>query len=203
MSSKILGAALAVSAAVLGMVAASLWFAPAAVQIQSGTLLPQPRKMNDFTLTDQDGKSFTKAQLQGHWSLLFPGFTHCPDVCPTTLAFLKTLDAKLAANGRRINVVFLSVDPERDRPEQLAGYVHYFDPGFTGVTAMEPELGRFAQELGLAYAKVPGPTPDSYTMDHSAALVLINPQAQVVGYFSPPFVLDTLAADLIKLAAAT
>ncbi len=196
MSSKALTAIAAVFAALCGLFAASWWFQPQQVQLKSGTLLPQARQIADFTLTDQDGKPFTKTQLSGHWTLLFPGFTHCPDVCPTTLAFLKQLHSKLAAENKPVSVVFLSVDPERDQPKQLASYVHYFNPSFTGVTAGEPELGRFAQGLGIAYAKVPGKTADTYSMDHSAAMVLINPRAQIAGYFTPPHTLDAMSADL-------
>jgi protein SCO1/2 len=116
---------------------------------------------------------------------------------------LKTLRGKLGNNGEKLSVVFLSIDPERDRPDQLASYVHYFNPAFVGVTAAEPELGRFTQGLGIAYAKVAGPTPESYAMDHSAALVLINPQAQIAGYFSPPYVVDALSIDLGRLMGAS
>lgn len=202
MSSKLLAPALAVGAAILGLAAASLWLAPGSkpgTAISSGTLLPNPRMLNDFQLVGDDGQPFTKAQLQGRWSLVFAGFIHCPDICPTTLATLKALEAKLAASGSALQIVFLSVDPDRDRPEQMASYVHYFNPKFLGVTAPEPDLARFTRELGVAYAKVPGDSPENYTMDHSAALVLLNPQVQIAGYFSPPFAVDTLAADLSTL----
>lgn len=199
MTSKFFALALAVGAAVLGLAVARVWFAPKPAVITSGTVLPQPRLLNDFTLTGDDGAAFTKTQLQGRWSLIFPGFTHCPDICPTTLATLKAVHAKLAQANAPLNVVFLSVDPERDVPANLARYVQYFNPTFRGVTAMEPELARFTRELGVAYAKSPGATPQTYTMDHSAALVLLNPQVQVAAYFSPPFAADTLSADLLTL----
>lgn len=191
-----------VFALLLGLAAAAYLLAPQPGQLTSGTLLSQPRALPEFALIDQDGRPYTRAALLGHWSLVFPGFTHCPDVCPTTLAYLKSLHDALAQQGKALNVVFLSVDPERDRPEQLATYVRYFNPAFAGVTASEPELARFAQSLMVTYLKVPGERPESYSMDHSAALVLINPQAEVAGFFTPPFELDAMKTDLGSLIAA-
>lgn len=191
--------AAAVLAALLGLAAASLWFTPRPTVLTSGTLLPQPRLLPEFTLTDQDGKPFTKSALQGHWSLVFPGFTHCPDICPTTLATLKTLHAELAQLGKPLKVVFLSVDPARDQSAQLASYVRYFNPEFIGVTAAEPQLAHFTQSLLISYVKVPGAMPGAYSMDHSAAIVLINPQAQLAGFFTPPFQVPAMVADLGRL----
>lgn len=188
-------------ALLLGLAAASFLFAPETRPLQAGTLLSQPRALPEFTLVDQDGKPYGKAALRGRWTLVFPGFTHCPDVCPTTLAYLKTLHAELAKQNRSLNVVFLSVDPERDQPEQLATYVRYFNPAFSGITGGEPELARFAQSLMITYLKVPGAEATSYSMDHSAALVLINPQAEVAGFFTPPFQLSPMTADLASLMA--
>lgn len=199
MNSRFLPAAAAILAALLGLAAASYLLAPDPAQLRSGTLLPAPRELPDFTLTDQDGKAFTRDSFKGHWSLVFPGFTHCPDVCPTTLAFLKALHADLARQQRPLQVTFVSVDPERDRPEQLANYVRYFHPTFTGITAAEPELSKFAQGLLITYVKVPGAKAEAYSMDHSAALVLINPQGQLAGFFTPPFQLEAMSADLVAL----
>lgn len=199
MKSKLLAPALAIAAMLLGLAAASFWLAPQDSPIQTGTLLPQPRQLNDFNLIGDDGQPFTRERLQGRWSIVFPGFTHCPDICPTTLAMLKAVNDRLAASGGAINVLFLSVDPQRDGPVQLASYVRHFHAQFLGATAQEPELARFTRELGIAYAQVPGSTPQTYTMDHSASLVLLNPQVQVAAYFTPPFSVDTLAADLLKL----
>jgi protein SCO1/2 len=196
-SSKVLTIIVAVAAALFGLLVASLWLAPQMVDMKSGTLLQQRRELAKFSLLRDNGQAFTRADLQGHWTLIFPGYTYCPDVCPTTLAFLKTLHEKLKASGQTVNVVFLSVDPARDTPERLASYVHYFNPDFVGVTAQEPELGRFTQMLGIAYAKVPGSAGTlAYTMDHSAALILLDPQARIAAYFSPPHKLEEMSADL-------
>lgn len=191
---------IAALAAVLGVVVAVTVLQPrGSAGLQSGTLLPQPRALPAFTLTDQDGQPFTAASLAGRWTLLFPGFTYCPDVCPTTLALLKQVKAGLGADSG-LRVVFLSVDPERDTPERLKSYVAQFDPAFVGVTVAEPQLAEITRALGIAYAKVPGATPESYQMDHSAAMILLNPQGQIAAYLTPPFELAKLVADLKPLA---
>lgn len=203
MSSKVLTAAAAVIAVLAGLAAASIWLNPPSVTLKSGTLLKQPRELPAFTLQGSDGQPFTNASLRGHWTLVFPGFTHCPDVCPTTLAYLKNLVNGLAKDGVTApRVLFLSVDPARDTPARIAEYVHYFDPAFIGATAAEPALGDFAKALSIVYIKQPGKTEDTYTMDHSAALVLINPDARVAAFFTPPFQLDPMSADLKAVLGA-
>lgn len=143
---------------------------------------------------DQDGQPYGNAQLTGGWTLLFAGFTHCPDVCPTTLGIMKQVEARLPAPG--VQLVFLSVDPARDTPEILHRYVRHFSGTMRGVTGSNEQLDALCASLGLAYVKVPGASDDAYTMDHSAALVLIDPLGRVAGYFSPPHRADALAADL-------
>ena len=183
--------------------AAGAWLAlslrsPAPAALQSGVLLGTPRPLANFTLTDQDGRPFTQEQLRGHWSLLFAGFTHCPDVCPTTLALMKVVAQKLGDAAPAI--VFLSVDHRRDTPPVLKQYVQFFGPQVTAVTGGPEVLDPLCAGLGIAYEKVPGATDADYTIDHSAALVLIDPQGRVAGYFPPPHKADTLAADLAGLA---
>ena len=190
----------ALCALVLGVWTALKWYAPPpAISLESGILLPQPRVIASFKLTDQDGAVFANDRLLQRWSLLFVGFTHCPDVCPTTLSMMKLLEQRLQAEQRALSMVFVSVDPERDTSQQLQKFVRYFSPTLTGATGPNPELERLCASLGIAYIKVPGATNDSYTMDHSAALVLINPQGQVAGYFQAPYKLDLLAADLARI----
>ncbi len=195
---SILFGMIAAFATALGVVVASLFFGGSSNgELQNGTLLKQARALPEFSLTDQDGQAFTRKSLEGQWNLVFAGFTYCPDVCPTTLALLKQVQGKVAP--QQFRVVFLSVDPERDTPARMKDYVSHFSSDFVGVTAGEPQLSEVARSIGFAYAKVPGSTPESYQMDHSAALALVNPQAQIVGYFSPPFDGDKLAADLRRV----
>lgn len=196
MNPKIRTPVLALIAAALGVLAARLWWAPASPELKSGTLLPTPRAIIAFKLISQDAKPFTNAELNGHWSLLFTGFTHCPDVCPTTLNLLKSTVARLGAQAGALQIVFLSVDPERDTPEALERYVHYFNPHFRAATGPTAELEILGANLGFVFEKIPGPTPQSYSMDHTAALILIDPRGQLAGYFTPPFKAEALAADL-------
>ena len=200
---KFLAFALASAAAMgLGVFVAVQRGAPPA-PLQSGPLLQSPRPSAPFTLNDQDGKPFANAQLQGHWSLLFAGFTHCPDVCPTTLALMKQLAQRVQPREAPLGLVFLSVDPERDTPAQLKAYVNYFSPVIQGVSGARDQIDALCASLGLAYVRIPGASASDYSVDHSAALVLIDPQGRVAGYFQPPFKLDTLAGDLSGIVQGT
>jgi protein SCO1 len=166
--------------------------------LRSGTALPEPRPLGEFSLLDQRGKPFGRAALEDRWSLVFTGFTHCPDLCPTTLALLASLHSHVRGDG--LQFVFVSVDPERDTPERIAAYLAHFDPTFVGATGSTAEIERFTATLGLAQVRNPG-VAGEYTVDHSAALVLIDPRARVAGYFQPPHDERALAADLAPLAA--
>lgn len=184
-------------AAALG--AAVAWWSarPMAVALKAGTALDRPRAIADFRLQDQQARDFTRASLRGRWSLLFTGFTHCPDICPTTLALLAELRARVPGDG--LQFVFVSVDPERDTPAVLAAYIAHFRAPLQGVTGSRAGIEAFTAGLGLAQVRNPGVGGD-YTVDHSAALVLIDPRARVAGYFTPPHDIGLLAADLAALA---
>lgn len=189
-------------AVLLGIAAGTLSLRPQAVAMTSGTLLGTPRPIDAFTLQSAAGTPFTRADLQGHWTVVFAGFTFCPDVCPTTLTELKAVKARLGDRADVIRFLFLSVDPERDTPEKIAKYVAFFDPAFKGATGDPATLEKLGANLGFVYAKVPGATGGSYTIDHSTALILIDPQARVAGYLTPPFKPDAMAADLKAIVAA-
>lgn len=162
----------------------------------SGTWLPTPRAVGDFKLEDTQGRAFTPAQLKTGAHLVFFGFTHCPDVCPTTLA---DLAQALKAHTVPVQVLFVSVDPERDTRQRLADYVHAFDPGFVGVRGDTAEIERLAARFQVVVNKVPLPGGD-YTMDHSAALFLLSARGEIVGIFTPPFDPARLREDLRRAA---
>ena len=185
------------AALLLGAWAGWRWLLPSTPVLQAGTALPERRPVADFVLADQDGAPFTRRDLEGHWTLLFAGYTHCPDVCPTTLAVMKAVEQRL--HDPHLRMVFVSVDPERDTPEQLRRYVRYFSPDIVGATGPTAELDKLCGSLGLVYMKVAGASPQDYAMDHSAALVLVDPRARIAAYFQPPHKADTLAADLRAL----
>jgi protein SCO1 len=152
--------AIACAAAVLGAAGAFVWRLHASPQIElaTGTFLSPQRALPDFSLIDQRGQTFGPANLDGHWSFVFFGYTNCPDVCPTTLMTLAGMEKKMRDAGASVRprVVFVSVDARRDTPAQLAKYVPYFDPEFTGVTASDQKtIEGFARELGVAVAIKP------------------------------------------------
>ena len=195
-------AAAAAVAVLLGIVAGMFVLRPQVLSITSGTLLKTPRPIDDFQLASASSAPFTKADLAGHWTVVFAGFTFCPDVCPTTLTELKAVNARLGDAAKNVRFLFLSVDPERDTPDKIAKYIAFFDPAFQGATGEPAALEKLGANLGFVYAKVPGATPDSYTIDHSTALILIDPQARIAGYLTPPFKPDAMAADLKAIVAA-
>jgi protein SCO1/2 len=171
----------------------------APLALRAGTALPEPRTLPAFAFVDQAGRPFGSAELEGRWSLVFTGFTHCPDVCPTTLAMMADLSKRVARDD--VQFVFVSVDPERDTPEAVARYLGHFGPSLVGATGARAEMERFTAGLGLAQVRNPG-VGDEYTVDHSTALVLIDPRARLAGYFQAPHERDALAADLAALPGA-
>jgi protein SCO1/2 len=169
---------------------------PPSPSLQAGTALAEPRPLGALALQDEQGRAFDRARLTGRWSLVVTGFTRCPDFCPATLALLQQLRRRVPP--QRVQFVFVSVDPARDTPDVLRRYLANFGGGIVGTTGAPAELARFTGELGLGQVVVPGAGGD-YTIDHSTALVLIDPEARVAGYFRAPHDLESIAADLAAL----
>ena len=143
----------------------------------------QPRDIKGFELIDHHGQPFTKAQLNDKWSLVFFGYTSCPDVCPTTLQNLSFIYDELKAITQKSQVLLVSVDPQRDSQEKLAQYIAYFNQEFIALRAGHDVLFPFARNMGLMYA-IRG-EENSYSVDHSASLVLINPEGKIAAIFKP------------------
>lgn len=192
-------------ALLLGLWAArQLVHPPAALPtLTSGTALPAPRPLAPFTLTDHHGQLYNLARLKGAWTFLFFGYTHCPDVCPTTLSTMNSVTKKLAAaklSGAPARVVFVSIDPERDTAQRLAEYVPYFNKDFLGVTGAPAQLDAFTKQLGILHMRGNEPAGDvNYTMDHTASVLLIDPQARFSAIFSAPHVATTITQDFLSL----
>ena len=168
-----------------------------AVALQNGTLLPGGRAIAGFSLTDHEGRPFGNAQLRGHPSLLFFGFTHCPDVCPTTLALLAQLArAKPVAD---LQMLFVTVDPERDDALTLKRYVDAFSPQLVGLRGSDAELDKLMQSVGAARFRQQT-AAGNYLVDHSATLYLIDAGGRLAAVFTPPFSLPLLDADLRLVA---
>lgn len=198
-------------AAGLGLLASQKFFAeqaPAGPAMETVTLFPQPRELPEFSLRQSDGTQLVPGELKGHWTLVFLGFTYCPDVCPTTLAELAQAQKRWEAlpESTRPRVLFVSVDPERDDPDRIGEYVHAFHRDSMAATADVPALEKFASSLALVFAKVPAPEgapPDSYTIDHSATIAVLDPQGRMAGIIQQPLQPKAIAADLATLTQAS
>ena len=154
-------------------------------QIQ-GVVLKPARQIQVPELSKHDGTPFTNDDLNGRWSLLFFGYTHCPDICPTTMNVLA--EARKKSGGDFPRVVFITVDPQRDTVDKLGGYVHYFDPEFTGVTGDEKMIQALTLQASVLFMKVPAESgnEDDYLVDHSSSILLINPEGQLAAFLRAP-----------------
>ena len=155
-----------------------------------------------LSLPDADGTVHSLADWKGKAVVVFFGYTQCPDFCPTTLAQLAAIRKSLGADGERVQVVFVTVDPERDTPAVLKAYVSNFGPGVIGLRGTPEQIAEVAKEFKVFYAKVPGAAPGSYTMDHSAASYVFDPEGRVRLYVQYGADSKTVASDLKLLLAA-
>ena len=204
--------------AVLLLLAASLalgggvgyrWFSQrtqsSAPSLINGTILQTPRATAPFRLIDHRSQPFVPANLRDRWSFVFFGFTHCPDVCPTTLHTFRAMYESLPGQSidpAQVQVVFVSVDPERDSAEKLQQYVPYFHPEFVGVTGTPEATKQFAKNLGVLYVKVPQQNSDEYSVDHSASVFVFDPQGRMKAVLSPPYKAAELVSVLKQLLNA-
>jgi protein SCO1/2 len=154
---------------------------------------------HDFSLKDPSGKTRTLEDFRGKAVVVFFGYTQCPDVCPTTLATLAQAMKELGPDADRVQVLFVTVDPERDTPDLLSKYVPSFDPRFLGLWGDADATARTAKEFKVIYQKVPGATPGSYTMDHSAGSYVFDPKGRLRLFVSNGQGADVFAHDLREL----
>ena len=154
-----------------------------------------------FSLTDHNGQARTLADFKGKVVVIFFGFTQCPDVCPTSLSELAEVKRLLGPDGDRLQGLFISVDPERDTPEIMKQYMASFDPTFLALYAAPDALAELAKSYKVYYKKVDGPTPTSYTMDHSAGSYVYDPQGRIRLYHRYGSGAAALAGDVKKLLA--
>jgi protein SCO1 len=190
--------------AAAGGVAAALLSRPrAAVDLATGSFLSPSRAMPDFSLIDDQGRAFGPKNLRGHWTVLFFGYTNCPDYCPATLTTLAAMQKQLRAAHAPVlpQVVFVSVDAKRDTPAQLAKYVPYFDSEFIGLTAADqPAIEAFARNWGVAVL-VRSATDGNYTVDHSGQLFVMDPAGKVAAILTGPFTVSALLGDFQRIVA--
>lgn len=159
------------------------------------------RTFDDFSLSDQDGNEVTKQNLYGKWTLVFLGYLSCPDICPMTMAKLSALLPDLnELSNEPVQVMFVSVDPKRDKTQNIKQYVNYFHPQILGVRAEHTELYPFVTSLGLMYS-VPNKDEQEYFVDHSASVILIGPDSKITAIFKPRIELKqtpTIDVDKVK-----
>ena len=195
---------LAFSVALLGLMAGSLlwriYHANTPEDPQQLIQLPKPRVIADFVLTDQDGQDFSLQDFQGRWSLLFFGFTACPDICPDTLYQLRqareALQERLAPEV--VPTVYLvSVDPERDSPARMKEYLQFFDPQFIGLSGADAQLRALTLQLGIAYhVEEHEAGAANYAVDHSASILMLNPEGRLHAVLRGPHEGARIAADV-------
>jgi protein SCO1 len=171
---------------------------PSVTEIRDDAPLPA------FILHGPRGE-FGNAQLAGHWSFVFFGYTRCPDICPTALSLMKDVKAILAANVAvapppTFQVVFVSVDPRRDTPQLLGEYMAAFDPTFIGISGTDAALSPLTKALGVYYQRNDAADPRNYTVDHSAAIYLVDPRGRLAAVFSPPQEASKMAANFRRIA---
>ncbi|MCR8921467.1 SCO family protein [Dasania sp. GY-MA-18] len=162
----------------------------AAPELQSAVYLPQPKKLANFNLVDEQGAAFTPAQLKGGWLMLSVGYTYCPDICPTTLASLVKFEQQLAQDSEpeELNFAFYTLDPQRDTPQQLQQYLAYFPLAIKGLAPRPDEAAQaFEQSLGIAkeIKSQAVANPKAYSVSHSVYMYLINPQGRLQAIFKP------------------
>jgi protein SCO1 len=169
--------------------------ASASAQLAAATIFTQPRAISSFQLIDADQQPLTLENLKGHWSLLFFGFTNCPDLCPTTLATLNQAYKKLeTAHTKLPQILFISVDPERDDPERMHEYLSSFNNHFLGATGQQAQIDQLTHELSVLYTKTTN--QNQVSIDHSGTILIINPQGQFYGVFTTPHDANKIAQDM-------
>ena len=173
--------------------------------LQTSLALPTDFKtVKDFELLDVNGKSIDQSVFDDTWSMVFFGFTHCPDICPITLQIMKDVVARLDEQAQQqLQIVFVSVDPARDTPDVLKKYIGYFDENFVGITGDVNNVHELTSSLGIVASFTANDTdPDNYGVNHTASLLLIDPQRRVRAKVSPPLEADKIVADVLTMTSA-
>ena len=158
-----------------------------------------PRQLSDFSLVDDSSSVFTAEQFKGNWNILFFGFTYCPDICPITMKQMVDVKEYLGEKGEDISVFLVSVDPDRDKPENLRVYLDNFDTKFRGLTGGIDQIYKFSTQVNAPFFPVVNSPEPNYTVDHSGSLVIINPQGNYAGFFRAPHDTDKIAKALASL----
>lgn len=167
------------------------------------TVLPEPLSLPEFSLLDQSGREFSRETLKGRWSVMFFGFTHCPDICPATLQQLSLARSQLLQSGLQEfpQIILVSVDPERDSADVLQNYTRIFGADITGVTGSIDELKKLTSAIGIYFEKS-AQNGENYSVDHSAVVLLIDDNAEFHALFSAPHSVDQFVNDIPLIAGS-
>ena len=174
---------------------------PVAVAPVPGMLWPNPKIIEPFTVTDHRRQEFGRQRLLAKWSFLFFGYTHCPDICPITMTVLNQAQQELQRRGLsdQVQVLFVSVDPERDDSEKLANYVNYFNPAFIGLGGSQEQIRGLTGQLGVPYYVNKTGDSENYLVDHSGSLFLTDPDGRLVAILSMPHTQDGIVDKFIRV----
>lgn len=189
------------------VVVAVLYFRPSGNAIPNelmGVLRPGPKQLQQFNLVDHNNKPFKLERLKDKWTFMFFGYTFCPDICPTTMSALTATISQLKNNpeaAKDVQVVFVSVDPQRDTLEKLANYIGYFNQEFIGVTGERAKLDVLVAQTGAGYAIEPETAPGEYLISHTSAIFLTNPDGELIASFSQPHYPATIAEQFKQIRA--
>lgn len=186
--------------AILGVLVACLLAGTGGYLFLSGSQPPSMTVGGPFALIDGDGKPVTDQTWRGKFLLIYFGYTYCPDVCPTTLSAVADAMEKLGPKGARVQPLFITVDPKRDKPEVMKQYVAAFGPTVIGLTGTDAQIAAAAKAYRVYYAEHrTGPKPDDYSMDHSSVLYFMGPKGEFIAPVRADQTADEIAAALIKL----
>ena len=172
--------------------------------LKNSQVLPDDfKRIPDFSLLDGDGQQLTADIMDGQWNMLFFGYTHCPDVCPVTLSVMKSVIAELdVRQADPMQVLFISVDPVRDTPDVMKKYVAYFNEEFVGVSGELNAINDLTSALGIvASFTANDEDPNNYTVDHTASMLLVDPQRQIRAKFNAPHEVSSIVDDYLTLRA--
>ncbi len=174
-------------------------------ELQNSLVLPSDfKQVPPFSLVDVNAEAINESVFQDAWSVVFFGFTHCPDVCPITLTVMKDVVEQLSVADVRVpQTLFISVDPKRDTPEIMKQYMSYFNEDFIGITGELGAVHQLTSALGIVTAyTVRENNPEEYDVDHTASMLLIDPQGRMRGKFTAPHTADAIVADYTTILKA-
>lgn len=185
------------------LLAALFCCSPAIAQSAHDLLAGEARDINPrYLLQDPNGRSVTNEDFRGRFQLISFGYTYCPDVCPTTLVEMATILKQLGDQADRLQAIFITVDPERDTVKVLKTYTEFFDPRILGLTGSPALVRRAADNFRIRYAKVREPGSDNYAVDHSAGMILLGPDGQVIKKFAYATPVEDISAQLREILGA-